>query len=165
MEDLRYPIGRFEAPAKATSEDRRVWIGQIAAAPARMQEAVAGLTAEQIETPYRPGGWTARQVVHHLADSHINSYVRFRLALTEDEPAVKGYDENLWAQLDDARCAPVELSLALLDALHARWVLLLGSLGEGSGGARSATARSGSSRSRGTWRSTPGTGGITPRTL
>lgn len=129
MEDLRYPIGEFRFAENITEAKRRAWIEEIAAAPANLRRAVAGLSAEQIDTPYRPGGWTVRQVVHHLPDSHLNSYVRFRLALTEDEPTIKPYREDQWAELADARTAPVELSLALLESLHGRWVLLLGALG------------------------------------
>jgi hypothetical protein len=123
--DLRYPIGKFQRPTATTSDLRAQWIGDIAAAPARFRSALAGLTEEQLDTPYRPEGWTVRQVIHHVADSHINSYVRFRLALTEDRPPVKGYDEKLWAGLSDASAAPVEISLNLLDSLHTRWVWLL----------------------------------------
>ncbi|HZT31999.1 MAG TPA: bacillithiol transferase BstA [Bryobacteraceae bacterium] len=131
MDELRYPIGKLEYAGPGSSEQRARWIAEIAEAPARLRAAVTGLTAAQLDTPYRPGGWTVRQVVHHLPDSHVNSYVRFRLALTEDEPAIKTYHENLWAELSDARTAPVETSLALLEALHERWVLLLRSLGPG----------------------------------
>ncbi|HUO30351.1 MAG TPA: bacillithiol transferase BstA [Bryobacteraceae bacterium] len=123
--DLRYPIGRFEYGGPGTEEQRRERIGQIEKAPEHLRAAVTGLSAEQIDAEYRPGGWTVRQVVHHLPDSHINSYCRFRLALTEETPAVKGYDQELWSQLNDSRTAPVEVSLALLEALHRRWVFLL----------------------------------------
>ncbi|HLY17274.1 MAG TPA: bacillithiol transferase BstA [Bryobacteraceae bacterium] len=126
--DLRYPIGPFHYSGESTAEQRRGFIDRIEQAPARLRAAVAGLTEQQLETPYRPGGWTVRQVVHHVADSHINSYCRFRLALTEARPAIKGYDEALWAELTDSRTAPVEMSLALLEALHRRWVLLLRSM-------------------------------------
>lgn len=126
--DLRYPVGEFQADPEATDSKRQALIDQIAEAPARVRAAVAGLTAEQLDTPYRPGGWTVRQVVHHLPDSHLNAYVRFRLALTEAAPTIKPYHEERWAELSDARTAPAELSLALLDALHFRWVLLLRSL-------------------------------------
>ena len=129
-DDLRYPIGKFPIEGAVTPEKMREWIDQIAEAPARLRESVAGLSKEQLDTPYRPGGWTVRQVVHHLPDSHLNSYCRFRLALTEDEPTIKPYDEVLWTELRDARTAPIELSLDLLDALHRRWVVLLRSLGE-----------------------------------
>ena len=111
-----------------TGQGRHECIDQIAQAPSKLREAVAGLTDAQLDTPYRPGGWTVRQVVHHLPDSHMTSYARFRLALTEDQPAIKGYYEDRWAELPDARTAPVELSLTLLEAVHKRWVLLLQSL-------------------------------------
>jgi uncharacterized damage-inducible protein DinB len=113
-----------------TEDRRRRLIEEIAEAPARLRAAVSGLSPEQLETPYREGGWTVRQVVHHLADSHLNSYARFKLALTEDEPAIKTYHEDKWAELYDARTAPIELSLSLLESLHERWVLLLKSLAE-----------------------------------
>lgn len=127
--DLRYPVGKFERPAAPlTPEQRSEFIDAIADAPARLAEAIRGLSPAQLDTPYRPGGWTVRQVVHHLPDSHMNSYVRCKLALTEEEPTIKTDEENLWAQLSDSRDTPVEVSLALLEKLHARWVLLLRSL-------------------------------------
>jgi uncharacterized damage-inducible protein DinB len=130
MEDLRYPIGKFSVEGEITPDRRQDWISQIAAAPSLLRAALGGLSDEKLSTPYRPGGWTLRQLAHHMPDSHMNSYVRFRLALTEDEPTIKPYQEDRWAELDDARTAPVEVSLALLDSLHARWVLLLGSLAD-----------------------------------
>jgi hypothetical protein len=126
--DLRYPIGKAERFDHLTDEQRRAYIAAIAEAPARLRAAVAGLSQEQLDTPYRPGGWTVRQVVHHLPDSHINAYVRFKLALTENEPTIKPYQEGAWANLPDSK-APIEPSLALLDSLHQRWVTLLGTLG------------------------------------
>ena len=126
--ELSYPIGKFSWEDNVTDDQRQKLIDDIATAPALVRAAVKGLSPEQMETPYRPGGWTVRQVVHHLADSHLNSYVRFRLALTEDEPTIKPYHEDRWAELLDARTAPVEVSLALLEALHERWVTLLRSL-------------------------------------
>jgi uncharacterized damage-inducible protein DinB len=128
MEDLRYPIGKFSFDNALTPEHLRESIAQIAVAPARLRAAVEGLSNEQLEAPYRPGGWTVRQVVHHLPDSHLNAYIRIRFALTEEQPTIKPYDENLWAALPDARTAPIEISLSLLEALHRRWSLLLGSL-------------------------------------
>jgi hypothetical protein len=129
MSDPRYPIGRFEhRPGSPT--DHAAWIADIAALPTRLREAVAGLNEAQLDTPYRPGGWTVRQVVHHLADSHVNSYVRFRLALTESNPTIRPYEERDWAELPDARTADVAVSLTLLEALHDRWVRLLRSLDE-----------------------------------
>ena len=131
--DLQYPIGKFTWNRSgegllASEAERQQWLADIAETPARLRVAVAGLTEAQLDTPYRPDGWTVRQLVHHLADSHLNSYVRFRLALTEDEPTIKPYDQEHWANLSDARTAPAELSLTLLDTLHQRWVLLLRSL-------------------------------------
>jgi hypothetical protein len=130
MTDLRYPIGRFAPPSIATAPLRARWIDEIAAAPAGLRSAVQGLTDRQLDTPYRPGGWTVRQVVHHVPDSHINAYTRVKLALTEDTPTIKPYEEKRWAELPDARTAPIEPSLALLEHLHARWVLLLRALDE-----------------------------------
>jgi uncharacterized damage-inducible protein DinB len=126
--DLRFPIGEYEAVDTITDDQRRAFIAALAETPARLRDAVAGLSAEQLDTPYRPGGWTVRQVVHHLPDSHMNSYMRSKLALTEQEPTIKTYEEALWAELADAKTAPVEPSLALLENLHTRWVLLLRSL-------------------------------------
>ena len=130
MEDLQYPIGRFAVDGEITSERRGAWIAEIEAAPRLLRQALDKLSAAQLDTPYRPGGWTLRQVAHHVPESHMNSYIRFKLALTEDTPMVKTYYEDRWAELGDARTAPVEMSLALLDALHARWVLVLRALGE-----------------------------------
>jgi hypothetical protein len=127
--DLRYPIGKFERAENLTEAQRREFIDAIAETPARLGAAVAGLTPVQLDTPYRPGGWTVRQVVHHVPDSHLNSYVRFKLALTEDEPTIKPYDEGRWAELADVQATPIETSLALLENLHKRWVILLRSLG------------------------------------
>jgi uncharacterized damage-inducible protein DinB len=129
MEDLRYPIGKFEFAGSLSAADRTSCIDRIAAAPAALRAAVAGLTDAQLDTPYRPQGWTVRQVVHHVPDSHMNAYTRFRLALTEPMPTIKPYEEARWAELPDARSAPVAISLALLDALHIRWVLLLREMG------------------------------------
>jgi DinB superfamily len=126
--DLRYPVGEFHFPDSVSVQDLARFIDQIAETPARMRAAMAGLTDQQLDTPYRPGGWTVRQLAHHVPDSHINSYVRFRLALTEDDPVIKPYEEKLWAELPDARGMPVEPSLALLENLHARWVPLLRAL-------------------------------------
>lgn len=123
--DLRYPIGRFERPAQLTTVERSTLIDAIAAAPAALRVAVRDLSDTQLDTPYRAEGWTVRQVVHHLPDSHLNSYVRFRLALTEVQPTIKPYDEGRWAELPDAKGPLVAESLALLEALHARWVSLL----------------------------------------
>lgn len=128
MSDLRYPIGPFKFETQMTEESRRGAIRDIEDASARLRAAVEGLSPEQLDTAYRPGGWTVRQVVHHLADSHLNAYTRFKLALTENEPTIKPYDENRWSELADARSAPIEISLGLLESLHRRWVLLLRSM-------------------------------------
>lgn len=126
--DLRYPIGKFKWEGQTSDQQRRQHIDEIGAAPARLRDALKGLSEQQLETPYRPGGWTVRQVVHHLPDSHMNAYVRFKLALTEENPTIKPYEEARWAELTDGRTAPVATSLALLESLHHRWVMLLTSL-------------------------------------
>ncbi|MGH7498477.1 MAG: YfiT family bacillithiol transferase [Gemmatimonadales bacterium] len=131
MDDLRYPIGDFKYAGSLTESDRKACIGRIAAAPSSLRAAVHGLSDTQLDTPYRPGGWTVRQVVHHVPDSHLNAYTRFRLALTETSPTIRPYDEVRWAELPDARSGPIGISLGLLDALHARWVLLLRQLNSG----------------------------------
>ncbi len=128
MPDLRYPIGPFAPPRPISFEHIQGAIGVIEACPAALRNAVRGLDATQLDTPYREGGWTVRQVVHHLPDSHMNAYIRTKLALTEEHPAVKPYNEAMWAELADARTAPIDLSLTLLDSLHGRWVCLLRSL-------------------------------------
>ena len=128
MEDLSYPIGKFTPEPELTDAKRIALINEIADAPAALREAVHGLTKPQLDTPYRPDGWTVRQVVHHLHDSHMNSYMRFRLALTENEPTIKPYNQSEWAKLPDAASADVEISLKLLENLHHRWVFLLGSM-------------------------------------
>src|SRR3974390_404505 len=122
--DLRYPVGEFRFPESVSAQELATFIDQIAETPARLRGAIAGLSESQLDAPYRPGGWTVRQVAHHVPDSHMNSYVRFRLALTEDEPTIKPYAEDRWAQLADSK-APLEVSLTLLDSLHDRWVRLL----------------------------------------
>jgi DinB superfamily len=122
--DPRYPIGKLERVSTLSPDERRIAIEHIAQTPGLFSAAVAGLTPAQLDTPYRDGGWTVRQLVHHLADSHMNAYVRFKLALTEHDPTIKPYDEKLWAELPDSK-APIEISLALLAALHQRWVPLL----------------------------------------
>lgn len=124
LDDLKYPIGRFELADQVTQVQVDAWIDDIAALPASLRKTVSALTDEQLDTPYRPSGWTVRQVVHHLADSHMNSFVRFKWALTEDRPVIKAYDEQLWAELPDCREA-VASSLDFLDALHRRWASLL----------------------------------------
>jgi hypothetical protein len=122
--DLRYPIGKLNRVSTLSPEERRIAIEHIAQAPGLLNAAVAGLTAAQLDTPYRDGGWTVRQLVHHVADSHMNAYVRFKLALTESEPTIKPYEEALWAELPDSKL-PIEISIALITALHQRWVPLL----------------------------------------
>ncbi len=129
LTDPRYPIGAFRYEGPASEAQRQAWIEDIARAPARLRTAVRGLDEARLDTPYREGGWTVRQVAHHVPDSHMNAYMRFRLALTEDRPTIKPYDQSLWAELEDARTAPVELSLVLLESLHDRWVRLLRSMG------------------------------------
>ncbi|HEX4227432.1 MAG TPA: putative metal-dependent hydrolase [Bryobacteraceae bacterium] len=129
-QDLRYPVGKFRSAASISAKDREDWLLEIEVLPSRLRAAVSGLTDAQLDTPYRDGGWTIRQVVHHFADSHLNSYTRFRLALTENNPTIKPYAEALWADLADARTAPIDLSLQLLDGLHRRWVLLIRSFSE-----------------------------------
>jgi uncharacterized damage-inducible protein DinB len=125
--DARYPVGKFTAPATITSDDRTGAIATLAELPEQLRNAVDGLDAAQLNTPYREGGWTVRQLVHHIADSHMNAFVRIRLALTEDWPVIKPYDEKAWATLHDS-AAPVEWSLELGESLHARWVMMLQSL-------------------------------------
>jgi uncharacterized damage-inducible protein DinB len=126
--DLRYPIGPFEGVESLTPVQRAAAVEAIATLPAALRAATRGMTKEQLETPYRPGGWTVRQVVHHVADSHINAYTRLRLALTEETPTVRPYQEADWAKLSDAAAGDIETSLTLLDALHGRWVALMRSL-------------------------------------
>lgn len=128
MQDNRYPIGKFSAKKDIAEAERAALITAIAEAPGNLAKAVAGLSASQLDTPYRDGGWSVRQVVHHLPDSHLNAYVRLKLALTEHQPTIKPYDERLWAETAEARTGPIDVSLALLDGLHQRWVLLLRSL-------------------------------------
>lgn len=128
MTDLRYPIGKFTYAAPPTPEQRQQLLSSIEQAPDRLRAAVKGLSEQQLDTPYRPDGWTVRQVAHHVPDSHLNAYIRFKLALTEEEPTIKPYAEDRWAQLADTRDTPVEVSLAMLDSLHDRWVRLLRSL-------------------------------------
>ena len=129
MSDPRFPIGKFSFPGSVTEADRNSFIADIEKAPANLRAAVAGLSAQQLDTPYRDGGWTVRQVTHHVPDSHMNAYVRYKLALTEDVPTIKPYEEARWANLADTKSTPIEVSLALMDNLHDRWVRLLRSLG------------------------------------
>ena len=129
QDDLRYPVGRLRLPAASTPGLRAAHIESLRLLPERLRAAVAGLSEAQVDTPYRDGGWTVRQVVHHFADSHANSFIRFKLALTEDWPTIKPYDEAAWARLPDS-LLPIDGSLAFVDALHARWVVLLKSMSE-----------------------------------
>ena len=128
MADLRYPIGQFEHGGEITDAEIRNWIDEIEALPELLRTTVQDLTDAQLDTPYRPDGWTIRQVIHHIADSHLNSLLRFKLALTEDTPTIKTYHEDRWAELADYRLAPVKISLDFIANLHARWVILLRSL-------------------------------------
>lgn len=129
LESLRYPLGRFQLDAEPTAGKRAEWIETIEALPRRLRDAVADLSDDQLGAQYRDAGWTLRQLVHHVADSHANAYIRLKLALTEERPVVRAYDEKRWAELPDARL-PVEVSLVLLESLHARWVALLRSMKE-----------------------------------
>jgi uncharacterized damage-inducible protein DinB len=129
MTDPRYPIGKATLEPELSDAERREAIAVIAAVPAHLRAAVAGLTPEQLDTPYRDGGWTVRQLVHHVPDSHLNAYVRFKLALTEDNPTIKPYAEARWAELADTKTTPVEVSLTLLEAVHHRLNEVLRSLG------------------------------------
>ncbi|MDG4657410.1 bacillithiol transferase BstA [Ectobacillus antri] len=126
--DLRYPLGKFEAPELFNDKLRKTWIHDIRKAPTAVKRAIEGLSDNKLDTPYRTEGWTIRQVIHHMADSHMNSFIRFKLALTEDNPTIKPYHEDRWALLPDTNTAPVSLSLSLLEGLHKRWVILLESL-------------------------------------
>jgi uncharacterized damage-inducible protein DinB len=128
ISDLRYPIGRAELQKNLTSDECAQLIEHVAQMPQRLGAAVADLSAAQLDTPYRPGGWTVRQVVHHLADSHMNAFGRFKLGLTEDKPTIKTYEEARWAETADAKTLPIDISVALLESLHTRWVVLMRSL-------------------------------------
>jgi hypothetical protein len=130
MDDLRYPVGKFTLQPTLTTDGRRTLIRQIKDTPAAMRQAIAGLTDHQLDTPYRPGGWTVRQVAHHVPDSHMNAYIRCKLALTEDNPTIKPYNETEWAKIADTAKTPVDVSLTLLESLHTRWSVLLDSLSE-----------------------------------
>ena len=128
MADLQYPVGKFDLNTPVSEADYPRFIAEIAEAPGALRSAVAGLSRDQLETRYRPGGWTVKQVVHHVPDSHLNAYCRFKLALTEDEPTIKPYDQEKWAELPDSQQVPIDVSLDLLDSLHQRWVALLRSM-------------------------------------
>jgi uncharacterized damage-inducible protein DinB len=128
-EDLRFPIGKYDKDSEITPEQRKQFVKEIAELPDDLREAVKNLTGEQLDSPYRPGGWTARQVVHHVGDSHMNSLIRFKLALSEDNPTIRPYAEDLWAQTAEYKM-PVEVSLNLIDSIHQRWATLLDSLSD-----------------------------------
>lgn len=128
MQNLSYPIGKFQKPETITSDIIQGWINDIEQLPEQLAMAVHGLSDAQLDTPYRPGGWTVRQVVHHLVDSHVNCYIRFKLALTEDTPTIRPYNEKFWAELPEAKSAPLDFSLDFLAAIHKRWVLVLRSM-------------------------------------
>jgi hypothetical protein len=128
MADPRYPIGKFSFDGTLTEQQKSKFLDDIEKTPARLEAAIHGLTEKQLDTPYRDGGWTVRQVIHHVPDSHLNSYIRFKLALTEDEPAIRSYMEDRWAELPEAKTAPIGPSLALLSSLHMRWMLMLRAL-------------------------------------
>lgn len=130
MEQLKYPIGNFKTPITYSHQDIDNWIAIIEKTPAQIEAAVKDLSKDQLNTPYRPEGWTIRQVVHHLPDSHMNSYIRFKWTLTENAPVIKAYNEQSWAELEDGKNAPIELSIQLLKSLHARWVVVLKNLSE-----------------------------------
>ncbi len=130
IEQLKYPIGKFQIPESVSPQDISNWISIIESAPTQIEAAVEGLTDEQLNTPYRPEGWTIRQVIHHLPDSHMNSYIRFKWTLTEDSPVIKAYDERLWGELEDGKNAPIGMSVQLLKSLHARWGVMLKNLSE-----------------------------------
>ncbi len=130
IEQLKYPIGHFEHAGEISNEEIQNWLDEIVALPEQLRSAVAGLTEEQLDTPYRPEGWTVRQVVHHIADSHLNSLIRFKWALTEDTPTIKTYFEDRWGELADYSLVPLESSLNFIASLHERWVILLRSLDE-----------------------------------
>ena len=130
LEQLRYPIGKFNMPESITENDLKQWITVLENLPQRLSDLVTPLTEQQLETPYRPEGWTVRQLVHHISDSHHNSYIRFKWALTEDTPTIKAYDEKAWAELFDTRTAPIQMSLNHLSAIHAKLVYLLKGLSE-----------------------------------
>jgi uncharacterized damage-inducible protein DinB len=125
--DMKYPIGKFQFNGEITNSITKDWINEIESLPRLLRDTVKDLDNEQLDTPYRSGGWTVRQVIHHLADSHMNAYVRFKLALTEEKPVIKPYDETKWSELSDYKL-PIDISLSLLEALHQRWTILLHSL-------------------------------------
>ena len=128
MSDPRYPIGKFTYDGTLTEQQKQQYLNDVELTPANLRAALFGLSEQQLDTPYRNGGWSVRQVTHHVADSHMNAYIRHKLAVTEHEPTIKPYEQKLWAELSDAAGMPIEVSLSLLDALHARWTVFLHSL-------------------------------------
>jgi uncharacterized damage-inducible protein DinB len=128
MSDPRYPIGKFNGQPAANEAEREKFLRDIEETPARLKAAVQALSPQQLDTPYRDGGWTVRQVVHHVPDSHLNAYIRCKLALTEDQPTIKPYREERWAELADSKITPIEVSLGILELVHKRWMFLLRSL-------------------------------------
>lgn len=128
MEQLQYPIGKFEFGKSYSAGQTNAHIAAIEQFPGLLKTIVLQLTSPQIDKTYRPGGWTARQIIHHLADSHLNAYIRFKLTITEDTPVIKPYNQDTWANLEDSRNAPIELSVAMIDAIHQRWMFLLNSV-------------------------------------
>jgi len=162
---LRYPIGKFEPSEVIVKEQREVWIQDIGLLPGQLRQAIEGLNEEQLDTAYRPGGWTVRQVVHHVADSHMNAFIRLKLALTEEVPTIKPYEEGLWAELNDSRTLAPEVSLRLLDSLHERWIALLHSLSEADWSRTFRHPQSGIVDLANMAGTSPGTASITPRIL
>jgi len=130
LEKLKYPIGRYQVEDNINKTSIDNWIKEIESLPQRLTDAVKGLKPDQLRTPYRPDGWTVQQVVHHIADSHMNAYIRFKLALTEDKPLIKPYDEKLWAELPDSKDEDIDVSLKMIMSLHKRWSTLLRQLSE-----------------------------------
>ena len=130
MDHLKYPTGRFSYQAGYNTIERERLLGVLRSFPDRFEQQLEGITATQLDTPYRPEGWTLRQVIHHVADSHLNAYIRFKWALTEDQPAIKAYNEKEWAKLPDTQQTPIAVSLSLLKALHSRWIVLLESMAD-----------------------------------
>ena len=130
MTDLQYPVGKFATPAQVTQADRERYIANIEATAAKLLGALDGLKSEHLEIPYRRGGWSIRQIVHHIPESHMNSYIRFKLALTEDKPTIRPYDENGWAVTNEVAATPINVSVELTDALHKRWAMLLRSMNQ-----------------------------------
>ena len=130
LEKLKYPIGRYQLEDNINKASIDKWIKEIELVPQKLSEAVNGLNKDQLQTPYRPDGWTIQQVIHHIADSHMNAYIRFKLALTEDKPMIKPYEEKLWAELPDSNLVDINVSLDLINSLHKRWSILLKQLNE-----------------------------------